>query len=86
MPTPRLTREISLGHLAIIASLLGPVILFYADVTKTLGTHETRLQAVERTIDGSQKDRLAFQDEMRRLVMTIKEDIATLKAMRGGEK
>lgn len=80
MAPPRFTTEISLGHLAIIASLLGPVILFYADVTKTLGNHETRLSAIEKIVENGGKDNTAFQNEMRSLILTVREDIAGIKA------
>jgi hypothetical protein len=77
---PRFTTEISLGHIAIVASLLGPVVVFYADVSSKLSNHEHRIAQTEDALKVGRVERLAFQDEMRRLVLTIKEDIATIKA------
>lgn len=72
--------EIRLGDIAIVVSLVAPLILFYADVTKTLGNHETRILSVERQLELGRAERLAFQTEMRVLVQTIREDLASIKA------
>lgn len=73
------TTEISLGNILIIASLLGPIILFYANTTSTISNHEYRLSAVERALEAGRTERLAFQAEMRLLATGIREDVIVMK-------